>query len=88
MTFVQIIPLVIALSGFLTVFALGLHSALNRGGGSGSGLSAAVTLLPSDLPTTHWHLTARPWTALNIAPSSYLTVANNLASWFAAKHQL
>ena len=81
MTFVQIIPLVIALSGFLTVFALGLP--LRRGdGGSGIGLSAAVTFLPSDLPTTHWHLTARPWAALNIPASSYLTRGNNLTSWY------
>ena len=81
-TFVQVVPLVIALSGFLTVFALGLP--LRRGdGGSGIGLSAAVTLLPSDLPTTHWHLTARPWQALNIPPSSYLTRGNNELTWWA-----
>ena len=52
-------------------------------GTAGSGLSTPVTLLPSDLPTTHWHTTARPWSPLNIAPSAYLTRANNLTTWWA-----
>ena len=49
---------------------------------AGSGLSSPVTRLPSDLPTTHWHTTARPWLALNVPASSYLTRANNLTAWW------
>ena len=49
----------------------------------GSGLVSPTTMLPSDLPTTHWHTTARSWTPLNVPASSYLTRANNLTSWWA-----
>jgi hypothetical protein len=48
---------------------------------AGSGLSSPVSSLPPDLPTTHWHTTARPWSPLNVPASSYLTRGNNLTSW-------
>ena len=56
--------------------------------GIGTGLVAPTSFLPVagpnsiGLPTTQWHLTARPWTALAIPASSYLARAKAEASFW------
>lgn len=56
--------------------------------GIGTGLVAPTSFLPTPgpnsagLPTTQWHLTARPWTALAIPASSYLARSKAEASYW------
>jgi hypothetical protein len=84
-------PLALALSGGVTtVTPFDLtpwngSSTASPIGTAGNGLSSPVTFLPSDLPTTHWHTTARPWLPLNISASTYLTRLNNMVGWYAAQ---
>src|SRR5215469_8125172 len=42
--------------------------------------------LPASLPSLNWHLTARPWSPLNISRTAYLDRAEHMATFW-SQHQ-